>query len=190
MLKTSLLAYDTNRSDGIIALTLDENDELIAVKLTSGTDDLILATRLGKSIRFSEKDIRVTGRTSRGVKGIDLEKDDYVVGMDICREEATLLMVTEKGFGKRTPLSEFRTQHRAGKGVIGIRLTAKSGSLVGVRIVDEADEIMLITQEGIMIRISAAEISVMGRATQGVIVMRMDKKDNFVALARVIKNED
>lgn len=188
--KTSLLAYDTNRSDGIIALTLDENDELIAVKLTSGTDDLILATRLGKSIRFSEKDIRVTGRTSRGVKGIDLEKDDYVVGMDICREEATLLMVTEKGFGKRTPLSEFRTQHRAGKGVIGIRLTAKSGSLVGVRIVDEADEIMLITQEGIMIRISAAEISVMGRATQGVIVMRMDKKDNFVALARVIKNED
>ncbi len=188
--KTSLLAYDTNRSDGIIALTLDENDELIAVKLTSGTDDLILATRLGKSIRFSEKDIRVTGRTSRGVKGIDLEKDDYVVGMDICRDEATLLMVTEKGFGKRTPLSEFRTQHRAGKGVIGIRLTAKSGSLVGVRIVDEADEIMLITQEGIMIRISAAEISVMGRATQGVIVMRMDKKDNFVALARVIKNED
>ena len=188
--KTSLLAYDTNRSDGIIALTLDENDELIAVKLTSGTDDLILATRLGKSICFSEKDIRVTGRTSRGVKGIDLEKDDYVVGMDICREEATLLMVTEKGFGKRTPLSEFRTQHRAGKGVIGIRLTAKSGSLVGVRIVDEADEIMLITQEGIMIRISAAEISVMGRATQGVIVMRMDKKDNFVALARVIKNED
>lgn len=188
--KTSLLAYDTNRSDGIIALTLDENDELIAVKLTSGTDDLILATRLGKSIRFSEKDIRVTGRTSRGVKGIDLEKDDYVVGMDICRDEATLLMVTEKGFGKRTPLSEFRTQRRAGKGVIGIRLTAKSGSLVGVRIVDEADEIMLITQEGIMIRISAAEISVMGRATQGVIVMRMDEKDNFVALARVIKNED
>lgn len=188
--KTSLLAYDTNRSDGIIALTLDENDELIAVKLTSGTDDLILATRLGKSIRFSEKDIRVTGRTSRGVKGIDLEKDDYVVGMDICREEATLLMVTEKGFGKRTPLSEFRTQRRAGKGVIGIRLTAKSGSLVGVRIVDEADEIMLITQEGIMIRISAAEISVMGRATQGVIVMRMDEKDNFVALARVIKNGD
>ena len=110
--------------------------------------------------------------------------------MDICRAEATLLVVTEKGYGKRTALTEFRTQGRGGKGVIGMKLTEKSGALVGIRIVDEDDEIMLITLEGIMIRISVADVSVMGRATQGVRVMRLNKDDNFVALARVVKNEE
>ena len=188
--KTSLPAYDTSRKDGIIALTLDDDDELIGVKLTSGEDDVILATKQGLAIRFSEKDIRSMGRTARGVKGITLQKGDYVIGMDICRDEATLLAVTEKGYGKRTVLTEFRTQRRGGKGVIGMNLTPKTGALVGIRIVDEEDEIMLITLEGIMIRISVADISVMGRATQGVRVMRMSEDDNFVALARVVKNED
>ncbi|MGI6588010.1 MAG: DNA gyrase subunit A [Peptococcia bacterium] len=188
--KTSLPAYDTSRKDGIIALTLDDDDELIGVKLTSGEDDVILATKQGLAIRFSEKDVRSMGRTARGVKGITLQKGDYVIGMDICRDEATLLAVTEKGYGKRTVLTEFRTQRRGGKGVIGMNLTPKTGALVGIRIVDEEDEIMLITLEGIMIRISVADISVMGRATQGVRVMRMSEDDNFVALARVVKNED
>ncbi|MDD2432407.1 MAG: DNA gyrase subunit A [Clostridia bacterium] len=188
--KTSLPAYDTNRKDGIIALTLDDDDELIGVKLTSGEDDVILATKQGQTIRFSEKDVRSMGRTARGVKGITLNKADYVIGMDICRAEATLLVVTEKGYGKRTALTEFRTQGRGGKGVIGMKLTEKSGALVGIRIVDEDDEIMLITLEGIMIRISVADVSVMGRATQGVRVMRLNKDDNFVALARVVKNEE
>jgi DNA gyrase subunit A len=188
--KTSLPAYDTSRKDGIIALTLDDDDELIGVKLTNGEDDIILATKQGLAIRFSEKDVRSMGRTARGVKGISLNKGDYVIGMDICRDRATLLVVTEKGYGKRTDLMEFRSQRRGGKGVIGMRLTPKTGTLVGIRIVDEEDEIMLITLEGIMIRISVTDISVMGRATQGVRVMRMSEDDNFVALARVVKNEE
>jgi len=131
------------------------------------------------------------GRTARGVKGISLQQGDYVIGMDICRDEATLLVVTEKGYGKRTAMTEFRTQYRGGKGVRGMKLTPKSGALVGIRVIDAEDEIMLITLEGIMIRISVADISMMGRATQGVIVMRMSGEDSFVALARVInKDED
>jgi len=189
--KTSLPEYDTKRKDGIIALTLDDDDELIGVKLTSGEDDIILATKQGLAIRFSEEDVRRMGRTARGVKGISLQQGDYVIGMDICRDEATLLVVTEKGYGKRTAMTEFRTQYRGGKGVRGMKLTPKSGALVGIRVIDAEDEIMLITLEGIMIRISVADISMMGRATQGVIVMRMSGEDSFVALARVInKDED
>ena len=188
--KSSLLDYDTNRKDGIIALTLDEDDELIGVKLTGGDDDVILATKKGLMIRFSEKDVRQMGRTARGVKGINLAEDNYVVGMDICREEAALLTVTENGFGKRTALTEFRAQNRGGKGVIGMKLTAKSGALVNIRIIDDNDEIMLISLEGIMIRISAADISIMGRSTQGVRVMRLNEQDKFVDLARVVSKEE
>ncbi len=188
--KTSLLEYDTKRKDGIIALTLDDDDELIGVKLTSGDDDIILATKKGLVIRFSEKDVRSMGRTARGVKGIALDEDNIVIGMDICREGAALLTVTENGFGKRTSLTEFRTQNRGGKGVIGMRLTPKTGSLVKIRVINEEDEIMLITFEGIMIRISAADISLMGRVTQGVKVMRMNENDKFVDLARVVSKEE
>jgi len=188
--KTSLPQYNTNRKDGIIALTLDDDDELIGVKLTSGEDDLILATKSGRMIRFAENDVRSMGRTARGVKGISLAEGNCVIGMDISKEGATLLAVTENGYGKRTNTSEFRTQKRGGKGVIGMRLTRKTGSLMKIRVVDDEDEIMLITLEGIMIRISIAGISLMGRATQGVRVMRMNKQDKFVDLARVISKEE
>jgi DNA gyrase subunit A len=188
--KTSLPEYDTKRKDGIIALTLDEDDELIGVKLTSGDDDIILATKNGLVIRFSEKDVRNMGRTARGVKGISLDEGNYVIGMDICKEGAALLVVTENGYGKRTSLTEFRTQNRGGKGVIGMRLTPRTGPLVKIRVINEEDEIMLITFEGIMIRISAADISLMGRVTQGVRVMRMNEQDKFVDLAKVVNKEE
>lgn len=188
--KTSLPEYDTNRKDGIIALTLDEDDELIGVKLTGGEDDIILATKSGLMIRFSEKDVRSMGRTARGVKGISLAENSFVIGMDICREGATLLAVTENGFGKRTNLTEYRTQNRGGKGVIGMRLTPKTGALVKIKIVDEGDEVMLITSEGIMIRFSVTDISILGRATQGVRVIRINEQDKFVDLARVINKEE
>ena len=188
--KTSLMDYNTNRKDGIIALTLDDDDELIGVRLTSGQDDLIMATKKGLMIRFSESDVRSMGRTARGVKGISLDEGNYVIGMDICKEGAALLVVTEYGYGKRTNISDFRTQNRGGKGVIGMRLSSKTGSMVKIMAVDEEDEIMLITLEGIMIRISAADISLMGRVTQGVRVMRMKEQDQFVDLAKVIFKEE
>ncbi|MDD2401905.1 MAG: DNA gyrase subunit A [Clostridia bacterium] len=187
--KTNLKEYDSSRKDGIIALTLDEKDELIGVKLTHGEDDILLATHHGLSIRFSEHDVRSIGRTSRGVKGISLGEDDFVVGMETFKDEGKLLVITEKGFGKQTNLKEFRAQNRGGKGVIGMRVTTKSGDVIGIMVAPEGDEVMLITMEGIMIRIFVDDISTMGRATQGVKVMRMSKKDSVVALARVINKD-
>lgn len=188
--KTSLAEYNTNRKDGIIALTLDEDDELIGVQLTNGTNDIILATKQGLVIRFSEEDVRAMGRTARGVKGISLEEGNIVVGMDICDDQADLLFVTEKGFGKRTEFTEFRTQNRGGKGLIGMKINKKTGLVVGIMTVVGGDDIMLISLEGIMIRISADGISRFGRATQGVKVMRLDGEDRLVALARVANKEE
>jgi len=187
--KTSLTEYDTSRKDGIIALTLDENDELIGVRLTHGEDEVILATRNGMVIRFREEEVRPMGRTARGVRGITLTEGDRVVGMETFKY-GTLLTVTEKGFSKRTPLEEFRTQARGGKGMIGMKVLPKNGKLVGVMVVQEGDEIMMITMEGIMIRVSVDEISTMGRATQGVKTMRIMEEDKVVAIARVINRDD
>ncbi len=188
--KTSLTEYDTKRKDGIIALTLDEEDELIGVQLTRGNDEIMLATKKGLVIRFSEEDVRAMGRTARGVKGISLEKGNSVVGMDICHEGTDILFVTEKGFGKRTKSTEFRTQNRSGKGLIGIKTGKKSGLVVGIMTITGGDEIMLITSEGIMIRISTDGISQFGRSTQGVKVMRMEGEDKVVALARIANKDD
>ena len=188
--KTSLVEYDSARKDGIIALTLDEGDELVGVRLTEGEDDVILATQNGLAIRFSEKDVRSMGRASRGVKGINLTGTDRVVGMVIVRTDASLLVVTENGFSKRTRLTEFRTQNRGGKGVIGMRITSRNGTIVGILVVGEEDEVMIITQEGIMIRVAVNGISLMGRATQGVMTMRLAEQDRVVALARVHAREE
>lgn len=188
--KTSLTEYDTNRKDGIIALTLDEEDELIGVQLTRGNDEIMLATKQGLVIRFSEEDVRAMGRTARGVKGISLEKGNSVVGMDICHEGTDILFVTEKGFGKRTKSTEFRTQNRGGKGLIGIKTGKKTGLVVGIMTITGGDEIMLITSEGIMIRISTDGISQFGRSAQGVKVMRMEGEDKLVALARIVNKDD
>lgn len=188
--KTCLLEYDTPRKDGIIALTLDEGDELVGVALTTGEDDIIIATSGGYAIRFSEKDVRSMGRTARGVRGINLTKGDRVVGMTIIKPGASLLAVTENGFSKRTKLTEFRSQTRGGKGVIAMRTSERNGMVVGILAVAEEDEVMIITQEGIMIRVSADDIPTLGRATQGVRTMRISENDRVMALARVAHREE
>lgn len=187
--KTCLTEYDSSRKDGIIALTLDDDDELIGVKLTNGQDEILMVTRDGMSIRFSEDDVRPMGRTARGVRGITLSEGDQVVGMDIVKK-GTLLVVTEKGFSKRTSLEEFRNQNRGGKGMIAMKVVPRNGQVVGILVVNEGDEIMIITMEGIMIRTSVDEISTMGRATQGVKTMRILENDQVVALARVVNRDE
>lgn len=190
--KTSLQDYDTKRSDGLIALTLDENDELIGVRLTKQDDDVVIATRLGLAIRFSEEDVRAMGRTARGVRGISLRKDDYVIAMDVVDKTASdleLLTVTENGFAKRSELSEFRIQGRGGKGIIGHRVTSKTGPLAAVKVVTADQELMVITDEGIVIRQEVSGISVQGRSAQGVTAMRTGES-KVVAVAKFVSKEE
>jgi DNA gyrase subunit A len=188
--KSSLSEYNTSRKDGIIALNMDEDDELIGVKLTEGQDELIMATHHGMVIRISEEDIRRMGRVSRGVKGISLGINDHVVAVENITEGKELLTITEKGFGKRTKLKEFRIQGRGGKGLIGIRCTAKNGKVVGVTSISPGDEIMIITKDGIIIRTFTDDISSIGRATQGVKVMHLGENDQVQAIAKVVIRED
>ncbi len=184
--KTKASAYDTSRRDGIIALTLREDDELIGAKTTSGSDDIIMVSAEGQSIRFAETDCRPMGRTAMGVKGIRLRKGDEVLGMDVVLPETDLFVVTEGGYGKRTPLDQYPRQRRGGSGVKTIRTVEKKGRLAGVKIVRENHELLLISQEGIVIRTSAEDISSMSRNTQGVRVMNVKDKDKVVAVARVV----
>jgi len=186
--KTVLSEYDTSRKDGIIAVSLAEDDELMGIQLTDGKQDVILVTEQGMAIRFSETDVRSMGRTARGVKGITLDNDDIVVGMDVVRENAQLLVVSNKGYGKRTPLGEYRTQARGGKGIITLRTIKRNGLVVGTKVVKEGEEIMIISKEGIIIRLKVDEISSMGRTTQGVLLMRVGEEDGVVAIARVVSD--
>ncbi|HBE79248.1 MAG TPA: DNA gyrase subunit A [Firmicutes bacterium] len=188
--KTPLNELDTNRKGGLIGINLDENDELIEVKLTDGNKELIMVTKKGQSIRFPETDVRSLGRTARGVKGITLESDDLVVGMDTVREQSDLVVITGLGMGKRTSLDEYRVQTRGGKGTKAIKLTKRHGVIEGIKVVSENDELMIITAEGIIIRISVQNISQTGRDTQGVRIMKLDAKDRVVTLARVIGGKE
>jgi len=183
--KTNLELFKTSRKDGIIAINLDEKDELKEVLLTDGNSEILLGTKKGLVIRFSEKDVAPHGRASRGVNGIKLQKDDKVIGTDIVREQVEVLTITENGFGKRTPVSEYRLQSRGGKGIINIKLTPKSGPVVGLQLIKKNEEVMLISREGIIIRLNADDISTMGRSTQGVKIMRPDENDKVVALAKI-----
>jgi len=183
--KTELHAYETTRSTGITAITLLEQDELISVKLTRGTTELITATKAGMSIRFDENDVRSMGRSAQGVRGIRLSKEDVVIGMDIIEENADLLVISQNGFGKRTHLDEYRIQTRGGKGILTSKITSRTGELVGMKIVKENDEIMLINTSGIIIRININEISELGRTTQGVKVMRVKESDSIVSIAKI-----
>ena len=183
--KTDLMEYDSIRRGGLAAVTLRENDELIDVRLTDGTKDIILVTREGMSIRFREDDVRPLGRVSQGVRGISLEEGDYVVGMGASIPDATLLVVTENGFGKRTELDEYKVQARAGKGILTYRVTEKTGMVVGVKLVNETDEIMLISSDGTIIRMEVSGISILGRATQGVTLMRTTGGNKVVSFARI-----
>lgn len=183
--KTPLNEYQSSRRDGLIALGLQEGDELIGVELTGGEDEIILATRQGKVIRFSETEVRCVGRTAQGVKGIGLEDGDTVVSMARVQPGAQAVLVSERGFGKRTPLEEYRGQSRGGKGLIGMKITEKTGPLASLIMAREEDELMLITAEGLLIRLNIADISQQGRYTQGVTLMRLEKEDRIVAVARI-----
>ena len=188
--KTSLSEYNTARKDGIIALNMDDNDELIGVRLTEGNDELIMATYHGMVIRFDEQDVRPVGRVSRGVKGINLGPEDRVVSADNITAGEELLFITENGFGKSTRLSEFRAQNRGGKGLIGIRCTKRNGNVAGVAAISPGDEVMIISKEGVMIRCFTDDISSIGRATQGVKVMHLGENDQVQAVAKVVIRDD
>lgn len=182
--KTLLAEYNTSRRDGLIAINLEEGDELIGVVRTEGDNEVILVTCQGKAIRFAETEVRSMGRSAHGVRGIDLEAGNEVIGMSRVKAGAELVVVSEKGFGKRTPLAEYRTQSRGGKGVITMNVTERTGPVVAVAVVSEEDELMLISAEGILIRIDVKDISRQGRNTQGVTLMRMNN-DRLVAMAKV-----
>lgn len=187
--KTVLSAYGNPRSTGINAINIEENDELIDVLVTDGSNDVVLATKNGMSIRFNEKDVREMGRTAGGVRGVQLEGDDRVIGMVVLRRDATLLVVSEKGMGKRSKVSDYRVQRRGGKGIITLKRTEKTGSIVALKEVLPEDELMMITRHGVIIRVPVDGIRVIGRNTQGVKVMNLDAGDTVVDVARVV-NED
>ena len=188
--KTSLIAYSKPRSTGIIALLLEEGDELIAVALTDGNQDLFLGSKEGKSIRFKEKQIRVVGRATKGVRGMDLEGDDEIVGMEIVADGTVILTVCEHGHGKRTDASEYRSQRRGGKGIITIKTTERNGKVVGINKMMDDDDLMLITTLGKIIRIHGANIPVIGRNTQGVRLIGIDSEEKVSGVARVAEKEE
>ena len=184
--KTPFVEYDSTRKEGLNAITLKDDDELIEVRLTKGDQDVLLVSRKGQAIRFKEADVRPMGRTAMGVKGINLAKGDLVIGMGIAREDADLFIVTEKGYGKRTPVSKYPLQARGGKGVRTINLVAPKGFLAGQKIVKKNHELMISSSEGILIRVPVEGIPVLGRNTQGVKIMNLTGKDRVSALARMV----
>ena len=183
--KTPLEQYDNIRKGGILAITLREDDELIETRLTDGSHDIILITRNGMSIRFSEQDVRPMGRTSMGVIGIRIDENDEVISMVKYVENTTLLVVTTNGFGKRTELEEYKVQTRGGKGVLTYRVTEKTGALIGALSVAEDDDLMLISMDGTIIRMHVDEISILSRVTQGVTLMRTTEENRVVSMARM-----
>lgn len=189
--KTELSAFANIRRSGIIGISLAPDDELIAVRMTGGDDEILLVTKDGMSIRFRQDNVRAMGRTAAGVRGINLDKGDAVVGMDIARDNADVLIITSAGYGKRTPVVEYRPQNRAGKGLKACRLTNKTGNIVGVKLVREENEMMLTTMAGYVIRFQISDVPKMGRLTQGVKVMSLDDGDQVISIARVSsKGED
>jgi len=179
--RTDLNAFSNVRSAGIIALGVDDGDSLVAVKITDGTKDVLLSTAQGMSIRFAESEVRSMGRTAYGVKGITLEEGDEVVGADVVEAGTTILTVTENGYGKRTEEAEYRVQGRAGKGIIDIKTTERNGPVVGIAQVKDRDEVMLVTNGGMLIRIKVGDISVIGRNTQGVRLISLESAGEKVS---------
>ncbi|MBI3321596.1 MAG: DNA gyrase subunit A, partial [Candidatus Omnitrophica bacterium] len=188
--KTKLDAYSNPRKAGIIAITLEQGDELIEAKITDGQRELLLATRQGQAIRFSEEQAREVGRSARGVRGIRLGKGDDVIAMVVAKPDSSLLTVTSLGFGKRTPIGEHRLQSRGGKGIINIRVTKKNGEVVGAKMVADQDELMLISQEGMMVRCPVKDVRSTGRAAQGVRLINMKGKDRVASVARVAPKDE
>ena len=188
--KTPLRDYANVRKTGLAAITLREDDELIEVKFTDGKQEIILATKYGQCIRFSEEDVRATGRTSMGVRGINLADRDEVIGMQLVIQGTDLLIVSEKGMGKRTSISEFTAQNRGGKGVKCYKIMEKTGNVVGVKAINEDDEIMIINTEGIIIRMKCEGISLLGRITSGVKLINLPEGDKVASIAKVRKGDE
>ncbi len=187
--KTPLKAFSNPRRAGIAAISLEEGDEVIGVRLTDGQREIILSTAAGLSIRFREEDVRPMGRTATGVRGIALEDGDAVVGLDVVDPAATLLAVSERGFGKRTAMEEYRVQSRGGKGIITMKVTERTGKVVGVQMVRDEDEVMLVTDSGRVIRFPVRDVSVIGRNTQGVRLIELAGEERVVAVARLAERE-
>ncbi|OGW44577.1 MAG: DNA gyrase subunit A [Nitrospirae bacterium RBG_13_41_22] len=187
--KTALEKYSNPRGKGIIAVTIEKGDELIAVRKTDGKSDLIFGTKKGLSIRFNEEDVRGTGRTAKGVKGIRLRKGDEVVSAEVAEENTALLTVTEKGLGKRSKIADYPVQKRGGKGVISIKVLAKGGKAVGLMQVRDEDEVVMITSSGKLIRTLAGNISLHGRNTQGVKLMDVEGEDKIVSIGKVVERD-
>ncbi|MCY9667738.1 DNA gyrase subunit A [Paenibacillus alginolyticus] len=188
--KTPIDDYSNIRKGGLIAINLREDDDLIGVKLTDGNQGIIMGTKLGMSIHFPEQDVRSMGRSATGVKGIHLDPEDTVIDMDVVHEDNSVLIVTTKGFGKRTPVSEYRIQTRGGKGIKTLNVTDKNGPIVGLKVVQNDEDLMIITASGTVIRTSMDGISMMGRNTQGVRLINIREDDEVGTLARVQKNEE
>ncbi|MBQ5418781.1 MAG: DNA gyrase subunit A, partial [Selenomonas sp.] len=188
--KTSLSEFSNLRKNGLNAINLDDDDDLMGVKFTDGESYLMLGTKLGKAIAFSEDDVRAMGRMARGVKGITLSDGDEVVGMDILVRNAEVLTVTECGYGKRTSTDEYRAQTRGGKGLINMKVTEKTGCVVGIKVVRPDHELMLITTDGIVIRTNVSDISVISRNTQGVKLMTTAENDKVASMATLEQKED
>jgi DNA gyrase subunit A len=187
--KTPMGAFSRPRPSGLIAITLDPDDTLIGVEMTVGQDEIVLGSRGGMAIRFSEQDVRAMGRSARGVKGMTLERDDEVVDMVAIRPGLSVLTVCENGYGKRTDIAEYRITKRGGKGVINIRISERNGRVMAIKAVGDDDELMIITANGIMLRTDLAEIREIGRATQGVRIIRPDTGDWVVAVAKIASEE-
>ena len=190
--KTPLKEYDSSRKTGLLAINLKDEDELIDVRMTDGEDNIVLVTSKGMSITFDEKDVRPVGRSAQGVLGIRLDEDNFVIGMESVLandKKATLLAITENGFGKRTELDEYRVQNRGGRGVITYKITPKTGNIVGIRIATEDEDVMLITNSGTIIRLKVADISILGRATQGVTLMRTNGDEKVVSIETIAPEE-
>ena len=183
--KTRLAQFSNPLARGIIAMGIEEGDELIAARLTSGRDNIFLASHEGMAIRFPESDVRDMGRPAYGVRGMDLEKGDYIVGMEIVGDKELILSVTEKGFGKRTAITEYRLQSRAGKGVINVKTTVRNGKVVGVMSVTEESELMIITEQGKIARLDSSRIRECGRSTQGVRLINVEEGGQVAAVCRV-----
>ena len=188
--KTPLSAFKHPTSRGIIAIGIDDDDALIAASVTEGDSEAVLASRAGKAVHFAETDVRITGRTARGVKGIALASGDAVVSMAVVEREGTLLTVTDKGYGKRSRLEDYRLQSRGGKGLVNIKTTKRNGKVVTVPYVTDDDELMVITAQGMILRLAVKDFNILGRATQGVRLIQLDEGDHVVAVAKLAERED
>jgi len=187
--KTSLEAYSNPRAGGIIAINLDEGDELISTKLTDGQRHLFIGTKMGKAIQFPEDQVREVGRTARGIRGIRLSKGDTVVGMEVVFPNTYILTVTENGYGKRSQASDYRIQNRGGSGILTVKRTPKTGDVVGIKTVTDEDELMIISNKGKIIRLKASDIPVQGRSTQGVRLINLEEGEKVMAIARLAEKE-